>query len=207
MKDLGVRSQECGPAVDVLTAQANQGFAFVSEAALEKLLGRKKKSLPEEVGPDLDRKTSLALACLAAIKPDLSAEDASKTVQAAFIAENPDCYADLEVNEDVLSDVVDKGEAKKMAEYTLELEKTKAKKSVVMQTRDKCVVKYFKSASPVKYTATQKKQPRWLPSQDIATTAAITTCDSTAHMQEYGIPDSLRGTHTLQTSSPCHDLV
>ena len=174
VKDLGVRARECGLPTDVLTAQANNGFAFVTEAACEKVLYRKKKELPEEGGPDQDRKTSLALACIAAIKPDLSAEDACKLINKGFIAENPDCYADLEVDEDILSDVVDKGEAKKMAEYTVELEKTKAKKSVVMHTREKCVGLYFKHAVAVKYTATQKKQPRWLPSQDNATTAIIT---------------------------------
>ena len=62
----------------------------------------RKKELPEEGGPDQDRKTNLALACIAAIKPDMSAENAAKTLNKAFIAEHPDCYADLEVNEDVL---------------------------------------------------------------------------------------------------------
>ena len=114
----------------------------------------RKKDLPDEGGPDQDRKTSLALACIAATKPDISAEDACKLINKGFIAEHPDCYADLEVDEDILSDVVDKGEAKKMAEYTVELEKTKAKKSVVMQTREKCVGLYFKHKVAVKYTAT-----------------------------------------------------
>ena len=128
--DLGVRAHEYAPPLDVLSAQAHQGFAFVSESACEKLLTRMKKPLPEELGPDYDRKTSLSLACIAAIKPDMSAEDAAKRVNKGFIEENPDCYADLEVTEDVLSDVVDKGEAKKMAEYTLTLQKTKAKKTL-----------------------------------------------------------------------------
>ena len=83
-----MRAQECGPPLDVLTAQANNGFAFVSEAACEKLLLRKNKDLPGELGPDFDRKTNLALACIAAIKPDMSAENAAKTLNKAFIAES-----------------------------------------------------------------------------------------------------------------------
>ena len=174
MKELGVRKHECGPPTDVLAAQANRGFAFVSETACEKLLHKKAKAVPEEHGPDLDRKTILAMACIAAIKPDMSAENVSKNLNAAFVAENPDCYADLQVDEDVLSDVVDKGEAKKMAEYTLGVQKCKAKKSHVIHTRDKLVGQYFKSAGPVIYTPSQKKPPRWLPPKDCATTEPIT---------------------------------
>ena len=173
MKNLGVRIHENGPAKDVLSAQVDQGFAHVSEGALEKVLMMKKKEQPDGDEGDTDRKTALALACIAAIKPEMMAEDVAKRINLAFLEENPDCYATLQVDADTLSDVVDKGEAKKVAEYEVAVEKCKARKAVVMQTREKYLGKYFKKSAAPKYSAVQKKQPRWLPAQDKATTVGI----------------------------------
>ncbi len=173
VKDLGVRVHTLGPPESVLSAQASRGFAFVSEAACETFLESKGLELPASEEDAEDRKTTLTIACIAAIKPDMKAEEVSKTINTAFLAENPDCYATLPVDEDMLSDVVDKGEAKKLAEYTLSVEKSKAKKAFVMQTRDKCVRKLFKGSPPPKYSAAQKRPPRWLPEQDKGTTSVI----------------------------------
>jgi hypothetical protein len=96
----------------------------------------------------------------------MSAEDASKTINKAFLAENPDGYATLQVDEDALCDVLSKGEAK------------------LMQTRERYVGKYFKAGPAPKYTTAQKKAPRWLPSQDTATTEVITNWIS-----KYAPPD------------------
>ena len=130
--------------------------------------------MKDEPGQDYCRKTALAMACIAAIKPDMSSEDVSKTLNKAFVAEHPDSYASLQVDVDVLSDVLDAGEARKTGECAAALEKIKATKSVCMHIRHKFVGQYFKSAGAVKYTQSQKKQPRWLPAKDAATTAVIT---------------------------------
>ena len=169
-----MRVHETSAPLDLLSAQVERGFAFVPEGACEKVLLERKKELPAGGEDDIDRKTTLQLACMSAIKPALSAEAASAAVNTAFLAENPDCYATLQVDADLLGDVVDKGEAKKMAEYTVQVQKACAKKALVMQTREKFVGKYFRRSSQPKWTAEQKKQPRWLPEQDKATTEVIT---------------------------------
>ena len=169
-----MRVHEYAPPIDVLSAQVDRGFAFVPEAACEKLLLERKKKLPDGSEKDVDQKTMLALACTAAIKPAMTAEDVSKAMNRAFLAEHPDCYSTLQVDEDALSDVVEKGEAQKMAEYKIQVQKSKAKKALVMQTRDNFVHKYFKRSSHPKWTATQRRQPRWLPDQDTASTLVIT---------------------------------
>ena len=58
----------------VLDAQADLGLAFVSEGACERLLESKKLPMPEGSENDLHMKTSLALACIAAINPDTLAD-------------------------------------------------------------------------------------------------------------------------------------
>ena len=57
-----------------------------------------KASLQEK--EDTDRKTQLALACIAAIKPDMKSEEVAHKINKAYLLENPDCYADLNVDED-----------------------------------------------------------------------------------------------------------
>jgi hypothetical protein len=184
IKDLGVRVFAYDAPKGVLEAQVDRGFAFVSEGACETLLHSKGKGLPEGDADELHRKTTLALACIAAIKPDMLAEEASKTINKAFLAENPDGYATLQVDEDALCDVLNKGEAKKITEYNVQVQKTKATKDLVMQTRERFVGKYFKTGPAPKYTTAQKKAPRWLPSQDTATTEVITNWIS-----KYAPPD------------------
>ena len=76
---------------------------------------------------------------MTAIQPAMSAEDASQRLNLAFVAENPDCYATLSVDANTLSDVLDKGEAQKIQEYIVGVEKLKAKKARVMHTRDTLV--------------------------------------------------------------------
>lgn len=159
----------------VLEAQVDRGFAFVSEGACESFLQTEGKELPEGGETELHRKTTLALACIAAIKPDMFAEDVSKTINKAFVAEHPDCYTTLHVDEDALCDVLNKGEAKKITEYNIQVQKAKAKKALAMQTRDQYVYKYFKKGPAPEYASWQKKAPRWLPSRDQASTKAITS--------------------------------
>ena len=86
----------------VLDAQADLGLAFVSESACERLLESKKQQLPDGSESDWHMKTSLALACIAAINPDTLAVDACKAINKAFFAENPDCYDSVHVDEQAL---------------------------------------------------------------------------------------------------------
>jgi hypothetical protein len=79
----------------------------------------------------------------------------------------------LKVDEDALTDVLDKGEARKVSEYIASVEKSKAKKEVVMETRDRWMGTYFKVTPAPKFSAADKKQPRWLPSKDESATRKI----------------------------------
>ena len=63
----------------------------------------------------------------------------------------------------MLGEVLVPGEAKKVAEFALNVEKSHAHKEYVVNTRKARVHKYFKKAPAVKVTAEQKKGPRWLP--------------------------------------------
>lgn len=170
---LGVRMQEHGPRLSVLEAQVEQGFAFVSEGACTQLLHTKKKLAPmPEV--DEDWKTRLTMACIAAIKPDLSQEEVSAKINAAYLLEHPDCYGNQVVDYDLLGDVLDKREAEKMMQYQIGVEKEYVRKELVMETRDKYVSKLFKRKAPKPaWTKAQKDGPRWLPEQDTKATTEI----------------------------------
>jgi hypothetical protein len=123
---------------------------------------------------DVDRKTELAIACIAATKPDMSDVEVAACIARAFVEEHPDCYSDVLVDNDALTDVVNAGEAKKIAESTAISQAVKAKKSMVMDTRDRKLHKYFKKTPQPKFSASQKKVPRWLPSRDETNTSQIT---------------------------------
>ena len=86
----GVRWVQTGDAMDILQAQVERGFAHVPEQALEQLLTHKTKPLPVEDEEDSDRKTLLAMACIAAIKPDITMDKAVGYLNTAFAEENPD---------------------------------------------------------------------------------------------------------------------
>jgi hypothetical protein len=165
---------EQGGSRGVLEAQAEAGFAFVPEAACERVLKMKGKPIPPGDEEDNDRKTILALACISAIKPDTRAEDAAAAINFAFLAEHPDCYARLQVDPAMLADVVEKTEVEGIQKFEAGLQTLKAKKVLVMQTRERFLPKYFKLSPPPKYTAAQKKTPRWLPPRDEENTLEIT---------------------------------
>lgn len=173
MKNLGVRAESCGHNQPVLEAQVDRGFAFVEEGACELLLLSKGKSLPDGSETEYDRKTLLTMHCISAIKPDLDTEAVSKAINKAYLLENPDCYANVQVDADALGDVLDKGETKKMAEYFAQVEKTKARKNVVMETKEQHAPKLFKVTPAPKYLPKEKKTPRWLPEKDATKTEKI----------------------------------
>ena len=163
-----------GQKTSVLEAQAMNGFAFVSEKTCEDLLAAKGKAVPDGDDDGLHRKTELALACIAAVKPDLTDVEASTLINKAFVEEHPDTYQELRIDPEALGDVLTANEAKKVAEYEVQVAHVKAMQKLVLETRDKKVHKYFHKAPVIKYSAAQKKQPRWLPGKDAKNTRKIT---------------------------------
>lgn len=176
MRNLGVHTftNAVGTRLSVLDAQADQGFAHVSETACHEVLVFKGKAIPPGDEDGQDRKTILAIACIAAIKPDLTDIEAAHRINLAFIAENPNYYGDLLIDPDSLAEVVEKTEAKTIAERAAAAEVVKAKKTLAWQTRHTILRRYFKAAPVMKYSTAQKKQPRWLPPRDEKNTTAIT---------------------------------
>jgi len=160
--------------LSVLDAQADQGFAHVSEAACQEVLAFKKKDLPPGDEDGQDRKTILAIACIAAIKPDLTDVEAAHRINIAFIEEHPNYYGDLLIDPDSIAEVVEKTEAKQIAERAAATAVVRAKKTLAAQTRQTVLRRYFKQAAAMKYSAAQRKQPRWLPPRDEKNTTAIT---------------------------------
>ena len=100
--------------------------------------------MPDGDEEDLDRKTDLPMACIAAIKPDCTDIAAAASVAKAFAEEHPDVNLDPLVSEHDLIDVLNPGEAKQGAEYGLRVKLAKAKKKLVVQTRKAHLHKYFK---------------------------------------------------------------
>ena len=173
VEHLGVGLVQDGDRRPVLVAQADLGYAHVAEKCMEDLLMAKGK-VPPACTEDLHRKTELALACIAATKPDMTDLEASASIARAFVAENPDCYADLAVSSDALCEVLNAGEAKAAVEYANSVQKVKATKELVLKTREERIHHHFKKSAPVKYAASERKLPRWLPKRDEQNTAAIT---------------------------------
>ena len=81
-------------------------------------------------------RTDLSMACIAAIKPDCTDIEAAAYVAKAFDADNSNVHLDPLVSEQALSDVFNAGEAKEAAEYELAVKTTKAKKKLVVHTRN-----------------------------------------------------------------------
>lgn len=174
MQHLGVQVQQTGPPLKLLEAQAHRGFAHVDEKSLEDLLVHCDRALPDCDADDLHRRTDLILAAIAAIKPDMTDVEAAACVARCFVEENPDCYAELLVDAEALSDVVNAGEAKKVAEFVAATSQMQAQKEVVMDTRDRRLHKHFKKSAAPKYSAMQRKVPRWLPPRDESSSSSVT---------------------------------
>ena len=104
----------------------------------------KGKKVPDGDEDDIDQRTDLSMACIAAIKPDCTDIEAAAYVAKAFVAENPDVYLDPLVSEQALSDVLNAGGAKEAAEYELAVTTTKAKNKRVVHTHKTILHQYFK---------------------------------------------------------------
>ena len=147
--------------------------AQTREKALEDLLLMKGKKVPDGDEDDIDRRTDLQMACIAAIKPDCTDVEAAAYVEKAFIIEHPDVNLDPLVSEQALSDVLNAGEAKKAAEYALAVKMAMAQKKLVRHTRKTNLHKYFKKSKAPTYSEKQKQPPRWLSKKQEENTAAI----------------------------------
>ena len=158
----------------MLEAQAERGFAHVSESACELYLGHENKELPSNCEGNVGRKTALVARCIAAITPGLTDEEATQRINRGYLEENPNCYDDVLVDADHLCEVVEKSEAKVVTERAAKARLTKASRVLVCEARQKVVAQHFKRAAAPKYTAAQKKTPRWLPPRDERNTERIT---------------------------------
>ena len=104
----GVACVRVGEPVPLFEAQAERGFANVAEKALEDLLLMKGKKVPDGDEDDIDRRTDLQMACIAAIKPDCTDVEAAAYVEKAFVIEHPDVNLDPLVTDQDLSDVFER---------------------------------------------------------------------------------------------------
>lgn len=156
-----------GPRQSLKEAQAQNGFAYVDEQTCEEFLTHEGKNIPEgsEDGEN-HRKTELAMACIAAVKPGWSSVDAAAALSRGFAAEHPHIYEHIHVPTDALEDVVDKGEVRKVVEWEEERKREKLLKEQVLHTRDAKMASYFEIAKPPTYSTGQRKVPHWLPKRD-----------------------------------------
>ena len=159
LANLGVQSFQTGAPREVLDAQVQRGFAFVEEKCMEELLTSRGKANPEGDEEDNSWKTELTMACLVAIKPDMTDTEAAACIARGFVEEHPDCYATLQVGEEQLKDVCNAGEAQKIAEFVADLARLKAKKDVVLSTRDRGLHKHFKKSPALKLSYALARMP------------------------------------------------
>ena len=159
----GVRHQQNpGPDRSIVKEHARRGFANVCESGLEGILRLQKTKVPD-ADESVDRTLELKMACIAAVEPEWTDEQAWKALSKGFIAENPDTYKEFKISAGQLAEVVANNEAKDVHAFAAALSQVKAKKKL-MQASIKLKHKtYFKATKPVKVKEAWKKQPRWLP--------------------------------------------
>ena len=95
MANLGVQVYQTGAPREVLDAQVQRGFAFVEEKCMEELLTSRGKVIPEGDEEDNNWKTELTMACLAAIKPDMTDTEAAACIARGFVDGAPKLLRDL----------------------------------------------------------------------------------------------------------------
>jgi hypothetical protein len=105
--------------------QCLNGFAHVSESALEGVLQKGGADVPDGNGDVCDRKTVLSLAVMKHAKPGWTQQDANRALNSCFLRENPDAYHDLPVTPDMIADVVTPSEAKFVHDFEKSLEVVK----------------------------------------------------------------------------------
>ena len=88
----------------IMEEQCANGFAHVSESALEGVLQKLGADVPNGNGDVCDRKTVLTLAVLKHSKPGWTQRDANRALNSCFLLQNPDAYHDLPVTPDMIAD-------------------------------------------------------------------------------------------------------
>ena len=166
---------QTGPPEPVLASQAKRGFAHVSETACADLMTHLGLEVPEGYDDsEHDHKTALTLPLLAQLLPDISDLEAAASLNRAFIEEHPNCYSDLYIDPECLLECVDKTECNKVQDFEAAVAFHKTKKELVLHTRKTFIHTFFEKTKTPKYSAAQKKPPRWLPKKDETNTKAIT---------------------------------
>ncbi|MDA8584449.1 hypothetical protein N9L68_09430 [bacterium] len=115
----------------------------------------------------------MTMACLAAINPDMSDTEAVACMLRGVVEEHSDCYATLQVEDDQLTYVCNAGESHNIAELMANMDRVEANNDFVFCTFDRGLHKCFNTFAAPKYSAAQKRPPRWLPKGDESNTAAI----------------------------------
>jgi hypothetical protein len=169
VEHLGVLCVQNGVARPILSAQAHYGFAHMEENVMSDLLLSKKLAVPKEDADGYCRRTDLQIACLHSVCPDMLDVDAHRALHRAFMEEHPDLYREMPVSLELLSSLVSNVEARKLAAYGDEITKCKAKLVLQKNLLSRKLPKLFKPAPCAKYTAGDKKLPRWLPKKNSCT--------------------------------------
>ncbi len=107
----------------------------------------------------------LTLACMKAIEPQWTEEDATRALHRAFLLEHPDTYAELPISADLVAEVVTNVEARTVKEYAADLERLQAKRKYKVASREALMQAHFgvKPVAKAKPKAKPKPCPRWQP--------------------------------------------
>ena len=169
---IGVRHYQQGPPVDIMVGHAHRGFACLDEKVLEGVLERKGVAVPDQDIPDLDRKVDLQMACISAVEPEWTEDQAAAALSHGFLMENPNAYEEMELPAEKIGEVLTATEAKEVQTYQHSLDLVKAQKQSMLATRRARSRKYFKKglAAPLKLVL--RKKPRWIAKAD-ASTASV----------------------------------
>ena len=129
--------------------------------------------MPVHVDEDVDRKTELQMACIAAVDPTLNETQATLALHNSFMIENPDTYSELMVPPELIQEVVAPGEAKAVSGYATALSQATCKKEHMQATRQKKSESYFKKAPVAKWKKEHKSAPMWTAELAVATSTAV----------------------------------
>ncbi len=178
----GIFLHQEGVVRSIEEAQADQGFANVTESAIELLLNDRKVPLPLATGQvESDRKLELSMAAMGDIRKDWTDLEAIKALHRCFLLENPDTYGHLPIDTSIITEVVNASEAKAIQEFADQIQTTKAKKLIKQYVRDAGLKKYFKvSAKSQAKRPKPKATPRWVQAKHGSQCAA-----ATAHVLEH----------------------
>lgn len=142
---IGVACVQEGEPRPLLEAQVDRGLAHVSEDALEDLFMMNGKKVPDGDEDDIDQRTDLPMACIAAIKTDCTDIESAAYVAKGITAENPDLYLDPLVSEQALSEVLNAGAAKTLAEHEIAVKTTASNMKLVVHTRNTTLHNYLQA--------------------------------------------------------------